>query len=938
MNGFFLRNGGAVLEQTIRLFNGKSNPLRSYSSQQFNNATNNFHDTTFIHLHGNYGLYKGFSHRIGDVKLEEIATEVAVASQMSNHKNVLKLLGYCLDSKFPMLRTGIGIANALAYLHHGHSKTFIHREIFKEAVYLDQDYGAKLFDFQSSIPIPDGETHGLWDICLQRYTERSDVYAFGALFSELLTGKSLRHMADSAATTHNSCSCDYWFDAWKNELKDNTLGEEGEEETRLQIMECAKLVEKGNNKNKSTREEDGLFMKNGGAVLEQTILLFNGKSNPLRSYSSHELNKATHNFNPSQIIHASLNYTLYKGSVIVNDDDEEEISVKMFFPKFNNERHLKMIANEVAVASQMSNHRNVLKLLGYCLDSELPMLVYELPFHGNLLHISELAGQAPFERKLKICIGIANAISYLHHGHSKTFINRDIRRGQVFLDKDYNAKLCSFYASIPIPEGETHVDADFFGTKGFTPPEVAKYGRYTERSDVYDFGILLSELLTGKTWGQILWDITDGSSNYDWNGKLKHELETNALVEEEEEENEEIRGQIMECAKLVERCTNESVEERPNMVNTLRVEGEEVIKECAKLVERCIKENVDGRSDMVENIKSCTKKEEKNGFFIKNGGAVLEQTIRLFNGKSNPLRSYSSQQLKNATNNFHDNRFIYESGFYKLYKGVIHDDDEDCEICVKTYHDFVDLEMIATEVAVGSQMSNHNNVLKLLGYCLDTELPMLVYDHFPIQGKLSRFLLQRNKESPPRLPFETKLRIGIGVANAVAYLHHGHSKTFINRDIHSRQVLLEKDYGPKLFNFFASIPIPEGETHVDADVFGTYGFVSPEAAVHGRFTERSDAYAFGVLLSELLTGKSWPYMADPATWIDGPCAYWFDAWKNELKVNTLREEREEETRLQIMECAKLVEMCIKENVDERPDMVEVAKALIFIKTNKTLLP
>ncbi|KAM6602379.1 hypothetical protein CsatA_021988 [Cannabis sativa] len=62
MNGFFLRNGGAVLEQTIRLFNGKSNPLRSYSSQQFNNATNNFHDTTFIHLHGNYGLYKGVIH------------------------------------------------------------------------------------------------------------------------------------------------------------------------------------------------------------------------------------------------------------------------------------------------------------------------------------------------------------------------------------------------------------------------------------------------------------------------------------------------------------------------------------------------------------------------------------------------------------------------------------------------------------------------------------------------------------------------------------------------------------------------------------------------------------------------------------------------------------------------------------------------------------
>ncbi|KAM6602382.1 hypothetical protein CsatA_021991 [Cannabis sativa] len=343
-----------------------------------------------------------------------------------------------------------------------------------------------------------------------------------------------------------------------------------------------------------------------------------------------------------------------------------------------------------------------------------------------------------------------------------------------------------------------------------------------------------------------------------------------------------------------------------------------------------------------KNTKKNTTEEEMNGFFIKNGGAVLEQTIRLFNGKSNQLRSYSSQQLKKATNNFHVTRIINQSRGYKMYRGVIDRDDdeeEDCEICVKTYHDFVDLEMIATEVAVGSQMSNHNNVLKVLGYCLDTELPMLVYDHFPIQGQLSRFLLQRNKEPPPRLPFETKLRIGIGVANAVAYLHHGHSKTFINRLIHSTQVLLDKDYGPKLYTFYGSIPIPEGETHVDVDrIFGIFGFISPEAGVHGRFTERSDVYAFGVLLSELLTGKSWLYMADPATWIDGPCAYWFDAWKNELKVNTLREEGEEETRLQIMECAKLVEMCIKENVDERPDMVEVAKALIFIKTNKTLLP
>ncbi|KAM6586052.1 hypothetical protein CsatB_013054 [Cannabis sativa] len=81
-------------------------------------------------------------------------------------------------------------------------------------------------------------------------------------------------------------------------------------------------------------------------------------------------------------------------------------------------------------------------------------------------------------------------------------------------------------------------------------------------------------------------------------------------------------------------------------------------------------------------------------------------------------------------------------------------------------------------------------------------------------------------------------------------------------------------------------------------------------------------------------------MADSAATTHNSCScdYWFDGWKNELKDNTLGEEGEEETRLQIMECAKLVEKCVKNNVDEGPNMVEVAKALIFIKTNKTLLP
>lgn len=104
---------------------------------------------------------------------------------------------------------------------------------------------------------------------------------------------------------------------------------------------------------------------------------------------------------------------------------------------------------------------------------------------------------------------------------------------------------------------------------------------------------------------------------------------------------------------------------------------------------------------------------------MKNGAAVLEKLIRLHNGDCNPIRSYSAQQLHNATDNFRWE--IHEDWNYKLYKGF----HEDREISVKKFksHEEDQLQRIANEVAIASRMSNHSNVLKLLGCCLETELP-----------------------------------------------------------------------------------------------------------------------------------------------------------------------------------------------------------------------
>ncbi|PON77805.1 Tyrosine-protein kinase [Parasponia andersonii] len=329
---------------------------------------------------------------------------------------------------------------------------------------------------------------------------------------------------------------------------------------------------------------------------------------------------------------------------------------------------------------------------------------------------------------------------------------------------------------------------------------------------------------------------------------------------------------------------------------------------------------------MFSGFRNNENKVEKNGFFLKNGAAVLEQLILLFDGKCNQIRTYSAEDLKRATDNFDWSRMIHESWDYTMYKGL----HEDCEISVKKFispsHYFKDcLKWISNEVAVASLMSNHKNVLKLLGCCLETELPMLVYE-FPRNGNLSRML---DRDGGEQLPFETRLRIAIEIANAVAYLHHGLSKTFIHRDIHRGQVFLDQDYGAKLFEFQASIPIPEGETHVDGEVFGTKGFGPPEVMMCGRYTERSDVYDFGILLCHLLIGKR----CDRLIWDpENRQLYISDDLPELCKRHLEANMSQGENRAQMMECAELAKRCVKLKADDRPNMIEVAKALVLIKS------
>lgn len=285
---------------------------------------------------------------------------------------------------------------------------------------------------------------------------------------------------------------------------------------------------------------------------------------------------------------------------------------------------------------------------------------------------------------------------------------------------------------------------------------------------------------------------------------------------------------------------------------------------------------------------------------------------------------------------------------YKPYKGL----HEGREISVKKFEENrnATLERIANEVAIASRISNHKNVPKLLGCCLETEFPILVYE-FPTNGDLQSCIYAKNELL--QLSWERKLRIVIAIANAVAYLHHGLSKTIIHRHINPGNIFLDVNDNVKLSNFLDAVPTPEGKTHVDAEICGTFGYMAPEVLMkrydversgandvlvrdQGRYTEKSDVFAFGVLLCDVLTGKiihqlvSWhSELSDRASSNSNLLS---DHILEEILTKYCEIYLREESRAQVLEYVKLVQRCVRVKTDERPNMIDVEKALRLIQT------
>ncbi|EOY11442.1 Kinase superfamily protein, putative [Theobroma cacao] len=308
--------------------------------------------------------------------------------------------------------------------------------------------------------------------------------------------------------------------------------------------------------------------------------------------------------------------------------------------------------------------------------------------------------------------------------------------------------------------------------------------------------------------------------------------------------------------------------------------------------------------------------EDNQTFFTKNGAALLEELIAFCNGRSNPIRHFSTNELLTATNYYDANQMFLQSGFYKLYKGSLNYRP----IFVKKYHNYrIWRGVAAKDIAVGSQMSVHKNVLKVLGCCLETETPIIVYE-FAGTESLSTCISATNVEP---LPWKCRLKIAVGIANAVAYLHTAFSRPVIHRSIHCSSLVLDQNNVPKLIDFGLCISIPEGQSHVKDAIRGRAEWVSPEYWDRGHLTEKADVYLFGKLLIELLTGQQAVHfmMEHDITDIGKVSA---EKLSNSVDSRIKNEGIDQE---QLLDFATLSLRCISFEEEKRPTMIEVGKEL-----------
>ncbi|CAM0958681.1 unnamed protein product [Alopecurus aequalis] len=310
------------------------------------------------------------------------------------------------------------------------------------------------------------------------------------------------------------------------------------------------------------------------------------------------------------------------------------------------------------------------------------------------------------------------------------------------------------------------------------------------------------------------------------------------------------------------------------------------------------------------------QKRKLDKLFEKNGGKLLQNVKGLI--------IFSKEGLKKITKN--NSELLGNGSFGKVYKGTLSDNTmvavkASIKVNEATKQEF------AEEVEIHSHMK-HKNILKLIGCCLEVDVPMLVYE-FAANGSLGDTLHGNQNQ---KLPLDLRLDIAIGSAEGLRYMHLYTTQAIRHGDIKPDNILLDDNLTPKISDFGLSMLLKD--EYFAKKVVGCMGYIDPVFMKTGLLTQKSDVYSFGAVLLELITGKKNVYDKNHSLIIEFSKVY----AKENTGMGMFDKEivMTEEDIFILEEIGKLAMECLEKDIEDRPDMTEVAERLVMLRRERKL--
>ncbi|XP_076888298.1 receptor-like protein kinase ANXUR2 [Bidens hawaiensis] len=638
-----------------------------------------------------------------------------------------------------------------------------------------------------------------------------------------------------------------------------------------------------------------------------------------RQFTLSEIQLATRNFDELLVIGRGGFGKVYKGTIY--GANLFAVAIKRLDSTSN--QGASEFWAEVKMLSRL-RHCHLMSLIGYCNDEQEMILVYEYMPHGTLEdHLHKSRTSIPWVQGLKICIGAARGLDYLHTGTNITrgVIHRDMKCSNILLHDSWEAKISDFGLSkvCPTNQPSTHVSTFVKGTFGYLDPDYFASGKLTRKSDVYAFGVVLFEVLCRKRavdtsideeeWGLARW-----AQDSIKEGRLKQIVDTDI--------REAISTKCLkDFSRLAVRCLHSHPKQRPTM------------------------------AEIMASLESVLCLQEKANRTLYGGGmTIFGRRVPMFvlpsNGKNSvehviehEVESSSSNSLKLfsdivgdesrmpyefdydticvATDNFSDANIIPQSTFASMYKGMLENGQRigiAQPYVSSKYQRFEDLLSLLVRL-------QHENLLKLLGYYIKEATPFFVFE-LAANGNLDRLIYDPNGIV---LGWNERYKIILGVARALLYLHHKNAPIrIIHGDVRPENILLDVSLEPKLSDFgFAGCLIDETEC-VDTDVVHwTLEHTARDHKLHGRLSTKSDVFSFGMLILKIISGCR-TYNEIPAAKEKFLEYAWVNWWKGTSSV-TVDPGIDADSVRRFIHIGLL---CAQPNANDRPTMEEVNDMLL----------